>query len=242
MLFLLITLFVTGIQAQDIITLKSGEDINAKVTKLGDTEIEYKKWDNQDGPIYSKKLSEVFSVKYQNGQKDVFNVQPEVAAPVKNTAKNTPHLSGRMEASRGDLYLNGQKLSDYEIAQYCGADGLDTYKSACAQRVSGTILSTFGWIDFGVGLAFMIVGIAGDDEDFLEIGAPIFASSQIFLPLGLSLKGAGNGRINWLADDYNSHSQVGDNIDLMLSPSVMRTNLPSMGTQYALGAALTLKF
>lgn len=239
MFALLISLVVGGLRAQDVITLKNGEDINAKVTKIGESEIEYKKWDNQDGPVYSKKLSDVFSVKYQNGQKEVFNVQPETT---NKAFRNPSNLSGRMEVSRGDLYIGGHKLTDSEIAQYCGPEGLDTYKSACSQRASGKILSTFGWVSLGVGLAMVIVGVADGEDELIEIGAPIFASSQIFLPLGLVLKGVGNGRIDWLADDYNSSNQMSDNFDLMLSPSVMRTTIPSMGNQYTLGAALTLRF
>ena len=74
-------MFASIAMAQDVITLKTGEDINAKVIEIGSTEIKYKKWNNQDGPTYSQSISEVFSIKYQNGDKDIFNA---TATPKQN--------------------------------------------------------------------------------------------------------------------------------------------------------------
>ncbi len=58
--------------AQDVITLKSGDEIQAKVTEVGQTEVKYKRFDNPDGPTYTVSKSDIFMVKYQNGQKEVF--------------------------------------------------------------------------------------------------------------------------------------------------------------------------
>jgi uncharacterized membrane protein len=55
----------------DTIVLKSGEEISAKVLKIGENEIEYKKCDNQTGPTYTVKPDKVFMVKYANGTKEV---------------------------------------------------------------------------------------------------------------------------------------------------------------------------
>ena len=43
--------------SQDLITKRTGEDIKAKVTEVGQTEIKYKKYDNPDGPVYSIPVS-----------------------------------------------------------------------------------------------------------------------------------------------------------------------------------------
>lgn len=244
MLFVLLTsLFSTGIKAQDIITLRSGEDINAKVTLVSDNNIEYKKWDNQDGPTFRKKLSEVFSVKYQNGKKEVFNTQTQDKFTQPSTYIN-PSILGLMDCSKGNLYINGHELSDYEIYQYCGLQTLETYKSACGQRAAGKVLSTIGWIDFGVGLAlsiFYAIEPRGN-EDVLLIGLGSIIRSQILLPLGLSFRGIGNGRLNWLVGEYNSRPELSDNLNLSISPSLLCTNTPTSGRQYSLGAALTLSF
>lgn len=73
---LIISIFLlicsTHLFAQDIITLKSGEEIKAKVTEIANTEIKYKKFDNQSGPAYVLQKSEIFMIKYENGEKEVF--------------------------------------------------------------------------------------------------------------------------------------------------------------------------
>lgn len=58
--------------SQDVIFLSNGNEIEAKVVKIGRDEIEYKKWSNQDGPTYTEQKANVFMIKYQNGEKDVF--------------------------------------------------------------------------------------------------------------------------------------------------------------------------
>lgn len=58
--------------AQDIITTKTGDEIQSVVLKVGTDEVEYKKWSNQDGPVYVIGVDKIFMIKYQNGEKDVF--------------------------------------------------------------------------------------------------------------------------------------------------------------------------
>ena len=72
--YLLFLLFMrtVSITAQDIVVMRNGDEVEAKVTKVGTAEIEYHKWSNQDGPIYTVPKSDVFMVKYMNGDKDVF--------------------------------------------------------------------------------------------------------------------------------------------------------------------------
>ena len=71
LLFLL--LISSTLSAQDIITLKNGEEIKAKVTAVNPNDIQYRKFNDNDGPLYTKYKSEVFMIKYANGSKDVFS-------------------------------------------------------------------------------------------------------------------------------------------------------------------------
>jgi hypothetical protein len=72
LMFLPILFFVNSIKAQDIITLKNGDEIKSKVLEVLSDQVKYKKWENIDGPTYSSMKTEVFMIKYQNGTKDVF--------------------------------------------------------------------------------------------------------------------------------------------------------------------------
>lgn len=69
--------FCSTIKAQDLLTLKTGEEINVKVTEITDYEIKFKRTDNLEGPIRVYKKSQVFSIKYENGTKSVFNNETE---------------------------------------------------------------------------------------------------------------------------------------------------------------------
>lgn len=64
-------------QKCDVILLKNGEEIEAKVTEIGTDEIKYKKCSYQEGPTYSIKKSTVFRVKYSNGSIDLIKYEPE---------------------------------------------------------------------------------------------------------------------------------------------------------------------
>lgn len=59
--------------SQDVITQKSGEDIQAKILEVNQTDVKYKKFDNQNGPTFTLLKSEVIMIKYENGTNDYFN-------------------------------------------------------------------------------------------------------------------------------------------------------------------------
>lgn len=59
--------------SQDLITTKKGDIVKAKVLEITTSEIKYKKIDNLSGPTYSILKSDVFSINYKNGSKDVFS-------------------------------------------------------------------------------------------------------------------------------------------------------------------------
>ncbi|MFT5723279.1 MAG: hypothetical protein ACI9JN_000388 [Bacteroidia bacterium] len=72
----------------DLITLKDGTEISAKVTEVGVSEVRYKRCDNQTGPTYVMNKSDIFMIKYSNGTKDVIQeVQPKT---VKKSINQTP--------------------------------------------------------------------------------------------------------------------------------------------------------
>ena len=75
-IYLLITVmfFYSNLSySQDFITKRTGDIIKAKVMEITTSEIKYKKTDNLSGPTYSVLKSEVFSINYKNGSKDVFS-------------------------------------------------------------------------------------------------------------------------------------------------------------------------
>lgn len=86
-----------SLEAQDILVRKGGEVESVKVLEVSPTEVKYKKSNNLDGPIFIEKRSNIYSVKYQNGDVQTLNEKPEktkkqlsVSSPY-NKVKNFNH-------------------------------------------------------------------------------------------------------------------------------------------------------
>lgn len=72
--FLLITLFSSiTTMAQDVIVKKDGSTILAKVTKVGDKEVEYKKYNSKSDRLYSISVSELMTINYEDGEREDFS-------------------------------------------------------------------------------------------------------------------------------------------------------------------------
>jgi hypothetical protein len=57
----------------DLIILKNGQEILAKVFEVTISEVKYKECSNLDGPVFTKRKSDFFMIKYSNGTNTVFN-------------------------------------------------------------------------------------------------------------------------------------------------------------------------
>ena len=79
-----------SLYAQDVIVKKDGTTIMAKVLSVGTTTVEYKKWSNQDGPTYTIEKSELLSINYANGEKDVFEEPVKTGTPAPVVTTPTP--------------------------------------------------------------------------------------------------------------------------------------------------------
>jgi len=68
---------LSSLYAQDVITLKTGEEIKAKVEEISSSEVKYKRFDNLNGPTIVIEKAKVFAINYENGTREVFNVIEE---------------------------------------------------------------------------------------------------------------------------------------------------------------------
>lgn len=114
LLFILIAAFASFSSfSQDIITLKTGDEIKSKVLEINTEQVKYKKWENKEGPIYSLNKSEVFMIKYENGTKDVFKMPTSTDSYLSNTntpKKETGFLGTWVNASRANDPYRVHKL------------------------------------------------------------------------------------------------------------------------------------
>ncbi|NOX86924.1 MAG: hypothetical protein GXO86_13335 [Chlorobi bacterium] len=87
-LLVIIFLFVFGYSySQDLIILKNGDEIRAKVTEILSETIKYKRATNLNGPTYSIEKSKVFMIRYKSGDKDIFNASENTGSVKKQKDK-----------------------------------------------------------------------------------------------------------------------------------------------------------
>ncbi len=96
-LLFLFLLSATTVLAQDVIVRKDGSTILSKVIEIGNTEVKYKKFSNQNGPTYANK-SAIQTINYENGEKETFdNVQALQQVPIQ--LGYTKHNQGHEQIS-----------------------------------------------------------------------------------------------------------------------------------------------
>lgn len=90
---------LTSLRAQDMIVLRNAqaEEIPAKVLEVGETQIRYRKFSNPDGPIYTVGRSEVFFIRYENGEKEVIT---SYEAPARKLASAVTYGADGVQGAR----------------------------------------------------------------------------------------------------------------------------------------------
>jgi len=72
--------FVTSVlKGQDTLIKRNGETIAIKLTEINPDNLKYKRFDYQDGPLFTISKEEVKLIIYQNGKKELFDtyIQPQ---------------------------------------------------------------------------------------------------------------------------------------------------------------------
>jgi hypothetical protein len=179
-LFLLSTIVLCSMcaNAQDIIIKKNGDEVKSKVVEITNDAIKYRKWENQDGPIYSIDKAEVFKIKYENGQNDFFGNYnaPQAVAP------NTPEPKNSIDKEKNS--------SEYE-----------RYNSLARRKIGGgAVMLALGVPCLATGAVLLPIGIAlnetyydpftGASETSYE-GDPFIITSAVLLAAGAALTIAG---------------------------------------------------
>ena len=59
--------------AQDLIILRDGNTIEARVTEISPTEIKYRRFNHLSGPVIVIPRADVLSIKYENGTTEIMN-------------------------------------------------------------------------------------------------------------------------------------------------------------------------
>ena len=202
----IIVFFMMGIcsvAAQDMIVLRDGNMIEAKVTEISPTEIRYKRLDNLEGPTIVVPADNVLSIRYENGTYEIINANSETntqaespqtattaMAPDKTTfAFNiNPAGSALYGSSMCFEFTKGKFNTEINLIfpglgwMYTGGfGGLITFNYFGHSQIGG------GYIGFGIGLTYAYYGGSWDshDEDWSVLTFGLNAGYKFLTESGL---------------------------------------------------------
>ena len=153
-------------KGQDIIIKKSGEEIKSKVLEIGVSEIKYKRFDFQEGPVYTIAKTEVVLVRYENGINEVIssatqNTTTTIPTPVSTPVvaePTTPPVkeSTKIEYAYGSYSMNGRYISKTRVISLLKAtkdkDIERFLRKSKTAKTTGAILAA------AVGVPLMVFG------------------------------------------------------------------------------------
>ena len=208
----LVALVITSVCfAQDIIVQKDGSTIQAKVLKVTQSEVEYKKFSNQNGPTYTVSTKDLQCINYENGTKDTF-VSPNY----------NPNILTNETATQ---FSNDQQL----LKMYNG--GRNYLKTA-------KTLKTIGWITAGTGALLAIISIAIGPQDGpnyhtndyvigQNIGLGLTAAGTVIYIVGLCKQQKAKKESLYSVQSapiYQQEFKVGKNDRLMVGVDMLKDN------------------
>ncbi len=207
--------------AQDIIVLHSGDEIEAVVQEVSKSEVWYKKYSFQDGPVYSLPVSDIFMIKYPNGEKDMFTKQKPVSSLW--VAKKEPGLAllCSLLLPGGGQYYNGQYRKGATMTMVYAASMIIAFASMEETR------DYYGNFEYDMSEASAV---------FVTAAFGAYLWSVIDAPISANAINRRNGWLSW---------NLGKNARMSLRPDV-NCQTYNMGgyrsTDTSYGAKLSLSF
>lgn len=107
--------YAVAMYAQDVIVKKDGSTILAKVTKVSDKEVEYKKYKSNSDRLYSISIPEVMAINYEDGEKETFD---NVSKEEKPQNTNSEGQQSIIQITPDKLSANAKAANDVLIARY----------------------------------------------------------------------------------------------------------------------------
>lgn len=161
------------VQAQDVITKRNGEDIQAKILEVNQTEIKYKRFDNPEGPTFVIPKSEILIIRYENGTNEVMEQRQQQPAPGYNAYGGYAAAQPSASVQPGMRYRDYKDL--YDPKAYIHQPG-DRYIPAVGGLCSWVIPGLGQMICGEVGRGFGYLGGAIGCSVAMGVGSALMAS------------------------------------------------------------------
>ncbi|WP_276495953.1 hypothetical protein [Pontibacter litorisediminis] len=127
-----------ALQAQDVITKRTGEKVEAKVLEVSPSEIKYKRYSNQEGPTYILPKSEIVLITYEDKTSEVFELEDQAASNASASSQTVATSTNQV------VYEPATKMSSLDMYAKGQADGkmfYDGYKAAGTGTLVASLIS-----------------------------------------------------------------------------------------------------
>ena len=191
---LLVAMIATAfaVKAQDLIVLRNATEIQAKVEAITQETISYKRTSNPDGPTYTIYRSEVFYIKYQNGEKDVFADMTATPATTTPAAKSSVPAAKSSVPAAKSYSASAKSNNETRAITPIGVAGYVMAGMLVGEIGAGSIGSLYAGptLDFSVGAKIyerFYMGVETGLAYFISVNNPKVFS--MFVPVGVNMKG-----------------------------------------------------
>jgi len=204
LLFILSNLLFSKIYSQDIIVLKTGDEIEAKITEVGLDNVKYKKYENINGPVYVILKNDIFMIKYENGSKDVFVEEKQKESTVVGRQPLT-YKNGFWGVT---IRQGSIKLSTSDIKRLYSNNAVALSKYEAGKALNG--MATFAGITGGLALGYYFVS-QGNGE---EIDNSVVVIGAVSLLANIIMNISGNKMIKKSVDIFNSDMNASSSLSI----------------------------
>jgi len=208
--------------------------------EINGTEIKYKKWSNQDGPLYSIGRSEILSINYQNGEVEKFSEVFVENPPTSDLPVYTGEELTIVGLRREDIALNGRILSNDEIKYYLGSEAYELYVGAKNKMRVNAVLGIPSGICLGGAILCLILGYGAGKTKLIPVGYVLGSVAVPCWIVTLVFGGIGQNGIRDIVADYNKH--INKKVSFQIEPSIIQSNIAQTQGNLGLGLTFSLNF
>tara|TARA_B110000305_G_C19210801_1_gene525774 strand:+ start:200 stop:859 length:660 start_codon:yes stop_codon:yes gene_type:complete len=117
-ILIILTVFSLLTFAQDLIVKNDGTEIEAIVIEVHDSEIHYKKFNNQEGPTYLISTATLTEIRYQSGDIEQYDIVSEPYKKEQIVATSSEKVnSEEITVRSGQYYFQGRQISTKKVKQ-----------------------------------------------------------------------------------------------------------------------------
>jgi len=152
-------LSISQLWAQDRLFFLSGDETEVKITEVSSSEVKYKRLDNLDGPTFSSLKSDLFMIKYANGDKEMIAAQTAEPASTKNEEYTTEDAAISAPATNSGSGLSSAVIVTNEPSSTSRSNSDKWGRTESENRALFKKKIVKGAVLLGVGGAMAIPGV-----------------------------------------------------------------------------------